>query len=136
MLKNLLSLTLIPMLCALTVSARAAPPQQNRNERALEKVKEKVRKIGIGEKARAEVRLRDGIRLKGYIREAGEESFVIMDTHSGSPVSVDYSDVKQIKAIKPLTAAKVGITIAKGAAILGGVIGGLIVIGLIFIPKT
>lgn len=98
-----------------------ANPQEDKQVRPVEKVRENVRKLGVGEAARIEVKLINGKKLKGYIREAGEDSFVLVDDKTGSPETVGYSQIKQIKGKNRLTAAKVGLTIVKGVAIVAAV---------------
>ena len=68
-----------------TTCARAsyAGPTQGQSGRRAEQVKSSLGKLGVGESARVEVKLRDGTRLKGYIREAGEDSFVVVDRKTG-----------------------------------------------------
>ncbi len=56
-----------------------------------------VLKLGVGEKARVEVKLRDNSNLKGYIGEAGEDSFTVMDSKNGSNQRVAYADVEKVK---------------------------------------
>ena len=76
MLKKVLSLVLSGLLInALAVSSYAR--SQDEQARNIEKVKENVRKLGVGEEARVEVKLHDGRKLKGYIQEAGEDNFTL-----------------------------------------------------------
>ena len=137
MFKKFLSLTLIALLlnvfCVMPVRAGAQVVAQTRN---VEKVKENIRKLGIGEAARVELKLWDGTKLKGYLREAGEDNFTVADTKTGAARTVAYADVKQVKGSNHLTAAKVGLTIAKGVAIVGAVALTTMLLMLISIPKT
>jgi len=80
-------------------------------------VRESVRKLGVGEAARVEVKLLDGRKIKGYIREANDNSFVVVDEKTSATTTIDYSQVKQLKGRNRLTAAKVGLEIVKGVAI-------------------
>ncbi len=137
MFKKFLSLTLVALLinvvCVMPVRAGAQVVEQTRN---VEKVKENIRKLGIGEAARVELKLWDGTKLKGYLREAGGDNFTVADTKTGAATTVTYADVKQVKGSNRLTAAKVGLTIAKGVAIVGAVALGTMLLMLISIPKT
>lgn len=137
MFKKVLSLTLIALLINLfgttPVRAGAQIVEQTRN---VEKVKENVRKLGIGEAARVELKLWDQRKLKGYIREAGEDNFVVADAKTGATTTVPYAEVKQVKGSNHLTAAKVGLTIAKGVAIVGAVALGAMLLVFISLPKT
>lgn len=95
----------------------------------VETIRAKVKKIGIGERGKVKARLLDGTAHEGFVREANEDSFVIVDKQ-GSPHVVLYKDVKEVKSRRGLsTGAKIGIGIAIGAgavlAVLGILIAGL-----------
>jgi len=77
------------------------------------KVKEGIGKLGIGENARVEVKLRDKTKLKGYISEAEEDSFVVVDAKTGESTRVAYPAVKQVKGNN----LHIGVKIAIGVAI-------------------
>ena len=77
--------------------------------RFAEKVKAGIGKLGTGTDARIEVKLRDKTKLKGYISEAGEDSFVVVDEKTGAASTVAYSQVKQVKGNNLSTAAKIAI---------------------------
>ena len=51
--------------------------------RFAEKVKAGIGKLGTGTDARIEVKLRDKTKLKGYVSESVEDSFVIVDEKTG-----------------------------------------------------
>ena len=137
MFKKVLSLTLIVLLINLfgstPVRAGAQIVEQTRN---VEKVKENIRKLGVGESARVELKLWDQRKLKGYIREAGEATFIVADAKTGATTTVLYAEVKQVKGSNRLTAAKVGLTIAKGVAIVGAAALAAMLLVLISVPKT
>ncbi|HEY0099827.1 MAG TPA: hypothetical protein VGB76_12845 [Pyrinomonadaceae bacterium] len=99
-------------------------------------MKANVRKLGSGEAARVELKLWDGRKLKGYIREAGEDTFVVAETKTAVVTTVPYTEVRQIKGSNRLTAAKVGLTLAKGVAIVGAVALGAMLLVLISVPKS
>jgi hypothetical protein len=137
MLRKVLSLTLVALLinvCGLMpVRAGARVVGQTRN---VEKVRENIRKLGVGASARVELKLWDGRRLKGYLREAREDDFIVADAKTGAETTVTYAQVRQVKGSNTLTAAKVGLTIAKGVAIVGVVALGAMLLVLISVPKT
>ena len=62
-----------------------------------ERIKVDVAKLGLGDKARVTVRLRDKSKLKGYISQKGEDSFSITDSKSGHTSIVAYRDVSEVK---------------------------------------
>lgn len=55
-----------------------------------------VVKLGVGEKARVEVKLRDNSKVKGYIGEANEDSFTVVDSKNGSEQRIAYADVQKV----------------------------------------
>lgn len=63
---------------------------------AVEEVRTKVARLGVGEKARVEVRLRDETKLKGYVSRAGDQSFDLAEEKTGVRVEVAYADVAQV----------------------------------------
>ena len=137
MFRKVLSFVLVALvLNAVWVSPAYANQGQDKDARLIEKVKENIRKLGIGTEARVEVKLLDNRKLKGYIKEVGEDSFVVVDEKTGAVTTVDYSKVKQVKGRNRLTAAKVGLTIGKGVAIVAGVAAIFLLLGIIFVPKT
>jgi len=136
MFHKILSLVLAMLLVNVVAVNSAGARSQEEQARHIEKVKENVRKLGVGEEARIEVKLQDGRKLKGYICEAGENGFVIIEAKKGTATSVDYSQVKQVKGSNSLTAAKVGITIVKGVAIVAGVAAAFTLLGYILLSQT
>jgi hypothetical protein len=99
--------------------------QTGDGERRVQKVKADVAKRGTGEKARVTVELQDGSKLKGYISQAGEDSFTLTDAKSGQARVLAYTDVNRVKGRGGLSlGAKIGIGVAiffGGLAILYGV---------------
>ena len=84
------------------------------------KVKEGIGKLGTGENARVEVKLRDKKKLKGYISQSNTESFTVV-TANGVATEVAYPQVKQVKGNNLSEGVK-------AAIFLGVVIVGLVVI--------
>jgi hypothetical protein len=99
--------------------------KEGREARHLASVKAGVDKLGTGEAARVEVRLKDGRKLKGFIGKASGEGFVVVDSMSNAAVTVLYPQVKQVKGHNLSTGAWVGI----GAAIASLLLIWLIVAG-------
>ncbi|MCA1565210.1 MAG: hypothetical protein LC803_06175 [Acidobacteria bacterium] len=136
--KKILSSMLIALLInmfmvVMPVRAGAQVVEQTRN---VERVKENVRKLGIGEAARLELKLWDGRKLKGYLREAGEDDFTVADVNTGGATTLAYAQVKGVKGSNRSDAAQVGLTLAKGAAIVGAIAIGFTLLMLVTIPKT
>ena len=61
------------------------------------KVRMDVFKLGVGERARLEVKLRDTSKLKGYIGEATDASFTVVDSENGFSQRIAYSEVEKVK---------------------------------------
>lgn len=110
MLRRMLSIILTGlMLSTALVSASA----KNANEAApAEKARATVQKIGVGEKARVEVKLRDNTKLKGYVSAADEDSFTVTDRKTGATTTVAYADAAQVKkpggGLSPVTWSIIG----------------------------
>ena len=62
-----------------------------------EKIRARVQKIGVGPRARIEVKLRDNTQLKGYISAAEQDSFTVTDNRTGSIRTVSYADASSVK---------------------------------------
>ena len=136
MLKKVLSLVLTGLLInAVAVSSAYARPQDDQ-VRKIEKVKENVRTLGVGEDVRVEVKLHDGRKLKGYIQEASEDNLTVIDSKTGTATTVAYSQVKELKGTNRSTAAKVGINVAKGVGVVAAVAGIALLLGIVIAKGT
>ena len=110
MFKKVLSFVLVGfLLCVSGVSIAYAGSKEEKEIRFAEKVKEGIGKLGTGADARVEVKLRDKTKLKGYVSEAGEDSFIIVDEKTSAISRVAYSQVKQVKGHNLSTAAEIAI---------------------------
>lgn len=125
MLKKLLSFSLVVLLLLAVNLVSISAVAQKEQEVLVEKIKAEVVKRGVGEKARVTVKLRDGSKLKGYINQAGEDSFNLTDSKSAQTRTLAYADVVQVKGQGGLSLGVkigIGVGIAVGAlAILYGV---------------
>lgn len=109
---------LVNLLCCAPAAA------DSKSEAAAAKVKAAVFKIGTGPGAVVKVRLRDKTRLKGYIREADEEGFVVVDWETGTATRVAYSQAKEVRQFKSrdiLTAERLGGVVTLAVIIAIGV---------------
>jgi hypothetical protein len=70
---------------------------KTKEEKLVETVKTKITKLGTGSDAKIKLKLKDGTKLKGYIIESNENGFAVMNSKTGQPVSVSYSQVGQAK---------------------------------------
>jgi len=85
-------------------------------------------KLGTGAEACIEVKLRDKTKLTGYVSEAGEDSFVIVDEKTGATSTVTYAQVQQVKGNNLSKAAEIALGV--------GVIVLPIVMVLYFVSKS
>ena len=110
MFKKVLSLALVGFLLSVAgVRPAYGESKEEKEIRFAEKVKAGIRKLGTGADARIEVKLRDKTKLKGYVSEAGEHSFVIVDEKTNTTSTVSYPQVKQVKGNNLSTAAEIAI---------------------------
>ena len=128
MLKKYLSivLALLTANVLLTASALAAQPRTAQAQ-SVEQIKIKVARLGVGEKARATVYLKDGTKIKGYITEARDGEFVIRDRQTNEPRTVSYQDVVKVEKNSGHSTARniaIGVAVGVGAviAVLIGII--------------
>jgi hypothetical protein len=119
MLKKLSSLALAALLvhAALATNAQAKPAAE-RDAQLAGRVKASIVKLGTGEAARVRVKLRDGSKVEGYVREAGADAFTVADTKTGTETVVAYQQVKQIKGNNLSTGAKIAIGVGIAVVVL------------------
>ena len=112
MFKKVLCLVLAGFLLSVAgLKPAYAGSKEQKETRFAEKVKEGISKLGTGVDARIEVKLRDKTKLKGYVSEAGKDSFVIVDEKTGATSTVTYAQVKQVKGNNLSTAAEIALGI-------------------------
>ena len=88
----------------------------------IDKVKSAVAKLGSGPGSRVEVKLRDKTKLKGYIGEASENGFVVVDEKTGQATPVQYQLVKNLKGRNHLTGESIGYVLFFGVIIAMGIL--------------
>ncbi|HEX7999831.1 MAG TPA: hypothetical protein VF528_15700 [Pyrinomonadaceae bacterium] len=121
MLKKYVSLFLVLLLTNvfLVVPAQART-RTVKQEQTVEEIKIKVAKLGVGAKARATVRMKDGTKIKGYITEARDNDFVIRDRKTNEPHVINYTDVAKVEKNSGHSTARnlaLGIGIGAGAVL-------------------
>jgi hypothetical protein len=87
-------------------SGLAVWAQTDKDLQTIEKVKSKVREIGVNDKKRVEVKLRNNTKFKGTISAIETDSFTVSDAKTGSTQTFAYTDVREVKktgGISPLT---------------------------------
>ncbi len=121
----LIASVLVLATLALPVSAK-----QGDTQTSLERVKIKIAKLGVGEKAKATVFLKDGTKIKGYIAQAGDDDFVLRDRKTDAPTTIRYDNVAKVDSNRGHSTARnvtIGVVVGVGAvlAVLGLLIAGL-----------
>ncbi|MCA1588889.1 MAG: hypothetical protein LC734_00580 [Acidobacteria bacterium] len=96
------------------VNAQTTGPN---NAVTVEAIKANVAKRGTGEKARVSVRMLNGTKMKGYISQAGDDSFTLTDSKTKQTSTLAYSDVARVKGTGLSTTSKVLIGVGIGIAI-------------------
>ena len=75
--------------------------QQNEKQKpaseTADSVKIQISKLGLGEKAKATIRLKDGKKVKGYVGRTGDDDFVIRDRKTDTPTTIHYIDVARVE---------------------------------------
>ncbi|HEX8887593.1 MAG TPA: hypothetical protein VF779_00340 [Pyrinomonadaceae bacterium] len=124
MFKKLLTLALVAVFVHTSSAAPAlAGTNAEKEARFAEKVKANILKLGTGPDARVHVKLRDKTKLEGYISEAGDDSFVVVNSKTNVATTVLYPQVKTVKGNNLSTG--VWIAIGVGVVIL---VAGIIVL--------
>ena len=82
-------------------------------------IKAKIAKLGTGKKAKAQIKLRTGEKIKGFVSSAGDDSFAFTERDSKQTKTIAYADVVEVKKSGGLsTGAKIGIGLAIGVGVL------------------
>ena len=116
--RTYLTCLLASVLLVASTSMPVVAQQSNSEVATVEKVKAKVAKLGVGEKAKATVFLKDGTKKKGYIGQAGNDDFVLRDRKTDAPTTISYSDVSKVDSNRGHSTARnlaIGIGIGAGA---------------------
>ena len=112
MLRKYLSWLLAVLCLIVPVTRIAAQTTQMTADRA----KIEVAKLGVGEKARAKITVKNGTKIKGYVSRADENDFVIRDRKTDTPTTINYADVAKVERNQGhSTARNLGIGIGIGA---------------------
>jgi NMD protein affecting ribosome stability and mRNA decay len=130
MLKRFLSVSIVVLLLNMVGVIPAYAKSQGDAQVRSQKVKEAIVKLGTGEAAKVELTLRDGRKLKGYVREADQDAFVVVDPKTGAATTVAYSEVKEIKRSKLPSGARIGLGVAAAVGI--GIALSIVLVAVIF----
>jgi hypothetical protein len=125
MIRRTFALVLSGILLFTAFGLKTAQAQTGKDAQLAGETRARVQKLGLGRDARVEVKLRDSAKLKGYISEAGQDSFTVTDSKTGTAQSVAYADVAQVK--KPSSGLSKRAWIIIGAAAVAAVVVGIVV---------
>jgi len=124
MIRKCLSLALVGlMFYGVNLQTTSAQSKADNKLSTVEKIKTNVLKRGVGEKKRVRVKMLDGTKMKGYISQAGEDSFSLTDSKTKQTTAIAYRDVAQIKGQGLSNKAKIAIGVGIAAAVTVAVIG-------------
>jgi len=121
MFKKIMTIVLAGLLIqAFYVEPAIASSKDERLAQRTEKVRAGILKLGVGPDARVAIKLRDNVKLAGYVSEAKDDSFVVTDLKTRAATTVAYGEVVQVKGHHLGTGAKIaiGIGIGVGAVLL------------------
>ena len=116
MLKKICSLVLTALLLQAAAAPALAKSAAEKESKRVEKVRAQLAKLGTGKDALVRLELRDKTKLEGYVKEAGPESFVVVNK-AGVATTVAYPQVVKAKGNNLSTGAKIAIGIGIGAAV-------------------
>ena len=119
--KTYLTCVLASTLLMATISLPTVAQQSE--AMTLERIKAKVAKLGVGEKAKATVFLKNGTKIKGYIAQAGDVDFVLRDRKTDAPTTIGYADVAKVDSNRGhSTARNIGIGVGIGVGAFLGIL--------------
>lgn len=97
MFRKILSLLLGLLLMQVLNVVPVLAAQARDDAQAVEKVRLKVAKVGLGDKARVTVKMKNGTKVKGFVTQAGADNFTVRDRKTGDPTTIVYSDVAKVE---------------------------------------
>jgi hypothetical protein len=95
--KTVSSLLAAMLLLAPAAQAFAAGQKPDKQTQTIEQIRIQVANLGVGEKARGTIRLKDGTKTKGYVYRAGDDDFVMRDRKTDNPTTIRYADVAKVE---------------------------------------
>jgi preprotein translocase subunit SecF len=107
------------LLLAPTAQTFAAGQKTDKQTTPIEKIKIKIAKLGVGQKARATITTKDSVKTKGYVYSAGDDDFVMRDRKTTAATTIRYADVAHVDGQRGHSVARnVLIICAIGTAIV------------------
>jgi hypothetical protein len=127
--RRIVAIVVLALVFGSLVGFERAGAQTIKELQATEKARASVLKLGTGETARVEVKLQDQTKVKGFVSEAGQDTFVVTDPKTGTSQTLSYKDVAEVK--KPG-----GGPSARTWFIIGGAAAAAVVVGIIVKPAV
>jgi len=122
MIRKYLSFTLICLLLVVANSSLiSAQSQTDKDASSAAKIKARITERGTGEKKRVEVKMLDGTKMKGYIGQADEDSFTLVDSKTKQSTTIAYRDVAKVKS-RLTRGDKIALGIVGGAAAAAAIV--------------
>lgn len=118
--KNHLTIILIGSLLFLASGGQTLARSSGKDKvPTVEEIKAKIAKLGTGKKAKAQIKLRTGEKIKGFVSSAGDDSFAFTERESKQTKTIAYTDVVEVKKSGGLsTGAKIAIGLGIGVGVL------------------
>ena len=129
MLKRTIAIMLAAVLMSVASAFLTVKAQTGKDDLLAAKARADVSKRGTGRDARVEIKLRDNTKVKGYISEAGQDSFTVTDSKTGATRTLSYADVSQVKKQGGGLSTRTWI-------ILGAVAAAVVVVGIAVKPAV
>ena len=125
MLRKNISLALVVFLVSTIVCARPTNAKSKAESQAqhIQRVKAGISKLGVGEKARVDVRLQNKTEVRGFVYQVGDDDFVVRNSKTGADTTVAYRDVTEVKGRGLSKGAKIAIGVGIGVAVAAAIIG-------------
>jgi hypothetical protein len=120
MLRRTFAIMLSGLLLLTALGFQGAGAQSLGDQQATEKLRTRVLKMGVGMNARVQVKLRDNTQLNGYISDAGQDSFTVVEKQTGSSKTVSYADTLSVKKAGSGVSGKTWMIL--GAAVVGAAV--------------
>lgn len=98
MISRIFTIALSGMLLITAFGFQSILAQTASDTQRIEDIHLQVAKLGTGSKAKVHVKLRDNTKLKGYISDANQDSFTVVD--SRGPRTIAYTDVAEVRKQK------------------------------------
>lgn len=116
MFKKVVSLFLMTVVLGSATFVSAASTKSG-DAKDAEKVKTDIRKLGTGPDAQIKLALIDKTKLEGYVSEANDTDFTVVDPKTGTATKVAYPQVRQGRGYNLSGGVKIALTIAVVAAV-------------------